>query len=120
MKIAVTATGRDIRSDLNPSFGRAEYFILVDADSMAYEVVENTQNLNLPQGAGIQAGKTIVENNVDVLISGNCGPKALKVLNSAGVKVVVGPRGSVIDAVEKYKRGELAVTDAANVDGHWV
>ncbi len=120
MKIAVTATGRDIRSDLDPRFGRAEYFIVVDADSMAYEVVENAQNLNLPQGAGIQAGKTIVENNVDVLISGNCGPKAFKVLNSAGVKVVVGPGGSVIDAVEKYKRGELAVTDAANVDGHWV
>jgi predicted Fe-Mo cluster-binding NifX family protein len=120
MKIAVTATGRDIKSDLDLRFGRAEYFILVDADSMAYEVVENKQNLNLPQGAGIQAGKIIVENNADVLISGNCGPKAFKVLNSAGVKVVVGPRGTVVDAVEKYKSGELAVTDAANVDGHWV
>ncbi len=120
MKIALTATGRDITSDLDPRFGRAEYFIFVDADSMKYEVVENTQNLNLPQGAGIQAGKTIVENNADVLISGNCGPKAFKVLNSAGVKIVVGPRGRVVDAVEKYKNGELTAMDAANVEGHWV
>ncbi len=120
MRIAVTATGRDITSDLDLRFGRAAYFIFVDADSMKYEVMENTQNLNLPQGAGIQAGKTIVDNNADVLISGNCGPKAFKVLSSADVKIVVGPRGRVVDAVEKYKNGELTVTDAANVDGHWV
>ena len=120
MKIAVTATGRDITSDLDPRFGRAQYFIFVDSDSMKYEVVENTQNLNLPQGAGIQAGKTIVENNADVLISGNCGPKAFKVLSSAGVKIVVGPRGRVVDAVEKYKLGELTAMDTANVEGHWV
>ena len=120
MKIAITAAGRDITAALDPRFGRAEYFILVDSDSMKYEVVENTQNLNLPQGAGIQAGKTIVENNADVLISGNCGPKAFKVLNSAGVKIVVGPPGRVIDAVEKYKSGELTEMNTANVDGHWV
>ena len=120
MRIAVTSTGRDLDSNVDPRFGRTAYFIIVDPETMEYEVVENSQNLNLPQGAGIQAGKTIVENNVDVLITGNCGPKAFMVLEKAGVQVVTGAKGKVADAVSQYKNGELQSSGEANVEGHLV
>jgi predicted Fe-Mo cluster-binding NifX family protein len=87
---------------------------------MEYETVENSQNLNLPQGAGIQAGKTIINNNADVLITNYCGTKAFKVLQSAGVKIYTGDQGSVSDAVLKYKNGEFKSSGEANVKGHWV
>ena len=61
MKIAVSSTSKDMESQLDPRFGRASYFIIMDLETMAFEVVENSQNLNLPQGAGIQAAKTIVD-----------------------------------------------------------
>jgi predicted Fe-Mo cluster-binding NifX family protein len=112
--------GKALESDIDPRFGRAAYFVVVDPDSMAFEVVENTQNLNLPQGAGIQAGKTIIENHVDVLISGHCGPKAHKVLQAGGVKIMTGAKGCVADAVLQYKNGELEVSAQADVEGHWV
>jgi predicted Fe-Mo cluster-binding NifX family protein len=87
---------------------------------MEYEVVENKQNLNLPQGAGIQAGKIIIDQKAGVLITGNCGPKAFQVLNQAGVDIKVGASGSVEAVVEAFKRGELQSASAANVQGHWV
>ena len=120
MRIAVTSTGKDLDSNMDPRFGRAAYFIIVNPETMEYETVENSQNLNLPQGAGIQAGKTVIDNNVDVLITGNCGPKAFKVLQSADVKIFTGAEGSVSDAVSKYKNGELKSSGEANVEGHWV
>ncbi len=120
MRIAVTSTGNELESNLDTRFGRAAYFIIVDPETMKYEVVENTQNLNLPQGAGIQAGKTIVENSTDVLITGNCGPKAFTVLQSAGIKIMTGAKGRVIDAISQYKSGELKASQEANVEGHWV
>ncbi len=120
MRIAVTSTGEDLDSNMDPRFGRAAYFIIVNPETMEYETVENSQNLNLPQGAGIQAGKTVIDNNANVLITGNCGPKAFKVLQSAGVKIFTGAEGSVSDAVSKYKNGELELTGEANVEGHWV
>lgn len=120
MRIAVTSTGNELESNLDTRFGRAAYFIIVDPETMKYEVVENTQNLNLPQGAGIQAGKTIVENNADVLITGNCGPKAFTVLQSAGIKIMTGAKGRVIDVISQYKSGELKASQEANVEGHWV
>ena len=120
MKIAITSTGKDLASDMDPRFGRAAYFTLVDPETMEYEVVDNKQNINLPQGAGIQAGKTIIDNNVDVLITGFCGPKAFMVLKQAGIKILTGAKGQVTDAVQQYKNSELKPAQEANVEGHWV
>jgi predicted Fe-Mo cluster-binding NifX family protein len=120
MKIAVTSAGTDMSSELDQRFGRAAYFVFVDPETMEFEAVENAQNLDLPQGAGIQAGKTIVENKAEVLITGNCGPNAFKVLNSAGIKVFTNAKGKVEDAVSQYIKGELDLAAAPNVEGHWV
>jgi predicted Fe-Mo cluster-binding NifX family protein len=119
MKIAVTSTGKELTSDMDPRFGRAAYFLIVDSETMEYEAVDNKQNFNLPQGAGIQAGKTIVDKHADVLITGNCGPKAFLVLEQAGVKIVTGAGGKVKDVVLQYKNGELKAAQGANVEGHW-
>ena len=120
MNIAITSEGKDLDSKVDPRFGRAAYFIIVDPETMAFEVVENSQSLDLPQGAGIQAGKTIVDQKVDVLLTGNCGPKAFKVLQTAGVKVMTGVAGQVRDVLLQFKNNELKETEQANVDGHWV
>jgi len=120
MKIAVTSTGKTLESEMDPRFGRAPYFIMVDMDSLEYEVVNNEQNLNLPQGAGIQAGKTIIDNRADVLITGYCGPKAFMVLEQAGVKIFTDVKGSVMEAVSRYKSGDLQASQGANIESHWV
>ena len=120
MKLAITSTGKELDSNLDPRFGRTSFFIMVEPEAMAFEVVENSQNLNLPQGAGIQAGKTIVDYHVDILITGHCGPKAFKVLRQAGVKVMTGARGTVSDAITQFNNGELNIAADADVEGHWV
>jgi len=120
MKLAITSPGQELDSNLDPRFGRAAYFIMVDPKTMAFEVVENSQNLNLPQGAGIQAGKTIVDNHVDVLITGHCGPKAFKVLQKAGIKIMTGAGGRVTDAVAQFITGKLEISAEADVEDHWV
>ncbi|MEW6078872.1 MAG: NifB/NifX family molybdenum-iron cluster-binding protein [Thermodesulfobacteriota bacterium] len=120
MKIAVSAAGPDLSDQVDPRFGRAAYFIIVNPETMTFEAVENVQNLNLPQGAGIQAGKTVVNSGADILLTGNCGPKAFAVLRQAGVDVAVSIRGTVAEAVAAYKRGELKPAREANVEAHWV
>lgn len=120
MRIAISSNGKNLESSLDPRFGRAAYFIILDAETMDFKAVENTQNLNLSQGAGIQAGKTVADHHVDALITGHCGPKAFKVLQSAGVKIMTGAGGTVADAIEQFKKGELTDAMEADVEGHWV
>lgn len=120
MKIAITSQGKDLDAAVDPRFGRTANFILVDTETNAFEVIENKQNLNLPQGAGIQAGKTIVDHKAEAVITGNCGPKAFNVLSAAGVKVFIGAKGTVKESIARYQNGELQAADNPNVEGHWM
>jgi len=113
MKIAVTSIGKDLISDMDTHFGRAKYFILVDPRTLEYDVIDNKQNLNLSQGAGIQASKAIVDQKADVLICDNCGPKTSEILNAAGIKVVTGVKGRVIDGIIQYKSGQIEAIEAS-------
>jgi predicted Fe-Mo cluster-binding NifX family protein len=113
MRIAISAAGRELDADLDPRFGRARYFIIADLASKAFEVVENRQNLDLPQGAGIQAAVTVADQKVDVLITGHCGPKAFKVLQKANIQIMTGASGTVAGVIAQFKGGKLeAATEA--------
>lgn len=119
MKIAVTTSGESLDAPLDPRFGRAKKFLLYDTDSGEFELIDNVQNLNAPQGAGIQAAQNVSSLGAAVVITGNCGPKAYKTLMAAGIKVVVGSEGSVMQAIEQFERGKLKPAEAPNVEGHW-
>jgi predicted Fe-Mo cluster-binding NifX family protein len=80
---------------------------------------DNAQNLNAPQGAGIQAAATVSRLGATVLITGHCGPKAFQALTAAGIKIYTGATGSVSDAVAQFKAGTLKAADTADVEGHW-
>ncbi len=120
MKIAVTSQGISVSDQVDPRFGRAKFFIVMDTETGKSEVVNNTQNLNAAQGAGIQAGQNVASLGVEAVITGHVGPKAFTVLNSAGIKIYTGATGTVEEAVEKLKAGELDCADDADVEGHWV
>ncbi len=117
MKICVTATTGDLNAEVDPRFGRCQYFVFVDSDTMAVEAIPN-EAITAPGGAGIQAAQTVVNEGVDVLISGNIGPNAFQVLSAAGVKIATGAYGTVKEAVEMYKSGKLSETDVSTVSAH--
>ncbi|MCF8036967.1 MAG: NifB/NifX family molybdenum-iron cluster-binding protein [Desulfobacteraceae bacterium] len=120
MKIAVSSKGKTLDAELDARFGRAACFIVLDPNHQAYDVVENTQNLNAAQGAGIQAAKTVAGKGVGAVLTGSCGPKAYAVLERAGISVITGVSGSVRQALEQYKNGELRPAGGPNVNGHWM
>jgi len=119
MKIAVTAKGRDLDSQVDPRFGRAAYLILVDTDSLAFEVLDNSENANAFKGAGIQAATSVCDRGVDALLTGFCGPNAFRILSAANINVVNDISGTVRDAVSALNQGEVSFAEAANVEGHW-
>lgn len=119
MRIAITAQGVTLDSEVDSRFGRAANFLVVDTENMNPLVVENTQSLNLPQGAGIQAAQNILLHKPDAVLTGNCGPKAFRILQASGIKVVTGVKGKVSDAVKDFLEGKYMPATNANVEGHW-
>lgn len=120
MKIAVTSEGKDLSSSVDSRFGRAKYFVVFDTDSAELFAADNKQNLSAPQGAGIQAARTIVELGVEAVISGHVGPKAFAALRAGNVLVYTGAEGTVNNTITKFKSGELKLQESADVEGHWM
>jgi predicted Fe-Mo cluster-binding NifX family protein len=120
MKLAFTTSGDSLASALDPSFGRAANFLVYDLLTKTCTAIGNRQNLAAAQGAGIQAAQTVVNAGVQGVVTGHCGPKAFRVLASAGVKVFLCDSALVADALARYQAGALSEAEAANIEGHWV
>jgi predicted Fe-Mo cluster-binding NifX family protein len=118
LKICVSAVANNLEAKLDPRFGRCLYFIIVDSETMLFEVIPNMAS-GATGGAGIQAAQTIAERGVKVVITGNVGPNAFGALSAAGIEIVTGASGIVREVVEKFKKGELQRTDIPTVGGHF-
>jgi predicted Fe-Mo cluster-binding NifX family protein len=119
MKIAISAKGNELSSLIDPRFGRAAFFIIYSTEDGSYEAISNEENASAPQGAGVQAAQSVTSKQVDWVISGNMGPKALSALRAAGVKIASWHEGTVKEAVMLAQKGELKEISGANVQGHW-
>jgi len=117
MKIAVTSTGPTLDDLVEERFGRCPYFLLIDSETLKFEVIPNP-NIALGGGAGIQSAQLMASKNVSTVLTGNCGPNAFRTFGAAGVQIITGVSGRVTDAVEQFKAGKLTSSSAPNVQSH--
>jgi predicted Fe-Mo cluster-binding NifX family protein len=119
MKIAISTKGPDLEAQVESRFGRAPYFLMVDLETMGFEVVPNQPSMQAPQGAGIQAAALVSRHRPAAVLTGHCGPKAFQTLQAAGIPVILGVEGPVREAVQNYRAGKLKPAGGPNVSGHW-
>ena len=118
MKIAITSTGPKLDDPVDSRFGRCAYFVIVKTNDMSFEAFDN-ESIALRSGAGIQSAQFVASKEVDAVITGNCGPKALQTLSAAEIEVFVGQSGIIRDVIERYNRGDIKSTDTPNVTDHY-
>ncbi len=117
MKIAITATGNNLDANVDPRFGRAHYFIIVDTETLEFKTIENP-SIAAGGGAGVQSAQLISDEKAEYLLTGNCGPNAFKVFEAAGINVIVNISGTVRSAIEDFNNGVHKISDAPNVESH--
>ena len=119
-KVAITVQSKnDLKSTIDPRFGRARVFLIVDVVSQ--EIVSELDNTHLAaaHGAGTGAAAVMNANRVDLVISGRFGPKAFQSLDALGIEMWAAPEG--IDAEEalvRYRAGRLQRVAGATNKGH--
>lgn len=118
MRIAVSSSGNDLDSQVDPRFGRCAYFVFVETDDMGFEAFENG-SIALGGGAGIQAAQFVASKGAKAVITGNVGPNAVQTLSAAGIETFVGQSGTVREAIERYTKGEINSTSTPNVADHY-
>jgi predicted Fe-Mo cluster-binding NifX family protein len=112
MKIAVTSAGKELSDSVFELFGRCPYFIIAEVENgkiIKTEALKN-ESENQSIGAGVSAAKLLAENNVNAVIAGSTGPKAMDVMNQFGIKVYRG-EGTVGEALQKFVDKNLEKTN---------
>lgn len=119
MRIAITSTVPNLEGEIDPRFGRCQYFLIVDTDTLQFEAIENA-NISRGGGAGIQSAQLVAEKGIEAVITGNCGPNAFQTLTAAGITVVTGiSGGSIKEAIEEFRSGEFSPAGEATVGSHY-
>ncbi len=114
-KIAVTSEGPALDDMVDPRFGRAAGFVIVDLDTMDTNYIDNGQTQMMAQGAGIQAAQIIAGAGASCLLTGYVGPKAFQALSAVGIKVVQDLGNMTVrQAVERFKSGDIRVAAGPN------
>ncbi|MBW2108075.1 MAG: NifB/NifX family molybdenum-iron cluster-binding protein [Deltaproteobacteria bacterium] len=119
-KIAVTCEAPTLNAQVDPRFGRAAGFLIVDPETMEYEYIDNGASQAMAQGAGIQAAEIVARSGAKIVLTGFVGPKAFQALSAAGIQVAHGFDNSTVrQAIERYKAGDYELAAEPNRQGHW-
>jgi hypothetical protein len=78
MKVAISSSGNDQSAQVEPRFGRCQYFIVIDTESGDIKSEANAAQ-SAGGGAGIQAAQTVADQYVETVLTGNVGPNAHRV-----------------------------------------
>ena len=108
MKIAISAVGNNLDAMMDPRFGRAAYFLIVDSDSLEYQSFINP-HVEARGGAGIQSARFVLEKGAKAVITGSCGPNAYRVLEAAGIPIFEIPVKSVREQLQAYQEKRLQI-----------
>ncbi|MFA5777466.1 MAG: NifB/NifX family molybdenum-iron cluster-binding protein [Parcubacteria group bacterium] len=103
MKIAISSTGKELSDGVAELFGRCPYFVIAEIENgkiVKADAIKN-DNENQASGAGMSAAKLLVENNVNVVIARNVGPRAIDVLKQFNIEVYSG-EGIINDILQKF------------------
>jgi predicted DNA-binding protein (UPF0251 family)/predicted Fe-Mo cluster-binding NifX family protein len=119
-KIAVTSDGPDLDGPLDPRFGRAAGFMIVNPETFEFTYLDNGSSQAMAQGAGIQAAENVAASGAKVVLTGYVGPKAFQALSAAKIHVIQNLENLTIrQAVERFSKGDLSPASQPNKRGHW-
>jgi predicted Fe-Mo cluster-binding NifX family protein len=106
MMICVSATDKGLSAEIDPRFGRCGFFTFVDTETVQHHSMANP-GASAAGGAGPQAAQFGADQGAKVVITGQVGPHALTTLNTLGIRIYEATKGTVQEAVEKFKEGSL-------------
>ncbi|AKB76893.1 hypothetical protein MSHOH_0410 [Methanosarcina horonobensis HB-1 = JCM 15518] len=117
MKICISACGKDPDSEVDPQFGRCNYFVIIDPDAGSVTSIKNPGS-EASSGAGIRAAEAVAGAGIDTLLTGSVGPNSFSVLFEAGIEIYSGIRNTVSFALREYQSGKLPILKSPNVSNY--
>jgi predicted Fe-Mo cluster-binding NifX family protein len=113
MRICIpTKTKEGKTASVHEHFGSAPYFTIFDTEKNVIEIVDNS---NQHHSHGMcQPMTALTDKNIEVVVCGGMGARAVQKLNETGIKVYMAPLGTAEDIINQYENGGLGELTAQN------
>ncbi len=95
-------------------FGRAPTFTIVDTETGEVKVIRNESE---HMGGRGKPPELIAKAGVEAVVCSSLGPRAIATLRELGIKVYVGAKGKVRDALRLLQHGNLVEATEASACG---
>ncbi len=117
MKLAISSNGKELNSLLDPRLGRCPFFAFYDTDDEKWSFLSNP-GAREGSGAGIKASQFLIEQQVGILLTGDVGPNASRILNAAEIKIYSISEVSIKEALHCYQEGQSRPIEGPTVESH--
>jgi len=87
-------------------------------ETNAFELVDNKQNFEAAQGAGIQSAETVARLGAKALVTGIAAQRHSAFFHR-GIQVLNTDAPTVAEALAQFREGRLTESIAPDVEGHW-
>ncbi|WP_048601828.1 NifB/NifX family molybdenum-iron cluster-binding protein [Rubeoparvulum massiliense] len=117
MRVAISVTSQELDPQLDERFGRCPFFQIIDEETKQASWIPN-QGIESNGGAGIAAAQQILNEKIDVLITGKLGPHAWDLLSKSGIQLFEASTASVSTILATYHQGRLESITSAKKGGN--
>lgn len=109
-----------ISSSISQHFGKTPYFALITFENNEIKDIKIVESLGRHAGGTMTPAEAVANTKANILLCGNLGSKAIRMLGEKGIIVYVGASGTVENAFEQLQSGMLNLADdsAGCSDGH--
>jgi predicted Fe-Mo cluster-binding NifX family protein len=97
-------------SEMSMHFGRCPYYVFVDTEGSEVKAVQAIDNPYFNNHVPGMVPQFINEQNVNVMIAGGMGPRAVGMFESFGIEVATGVGGKVENVLRAYLDGKVSGT----------
>jgi len=115
MKIAVAIEKPEKSSPISEVFGRCYYFLIYDQEKKSEEILRNPFSSELG-GAGIECARSLIENDVDVVIVKKIGVNPFRLLTSANIKVYQCNEATASGSIRRFTENKLVLIEKITED----
>lgn len=108
MKIAISCLGQTLDDKMDQRFGRAAFFLIVDSETLNFSVIDNAAQA-ASGGAGIAAAQSLLDVQIEAVITGQVGPNAMNVLKASDIPIYQGTADSALANIQAFQAGKLSI-----------
>ena len=102
---------KGLASNISLHFGKTPYFAFINEKDGKIKDINFIESRGKHAGGSLTPAEIVLNSDADILICGNLGSKAVKMLQQHNIQVFSGSNGNIEEIFNQWKNGKISSDD---------